>query len=128
MRLSLLFAVAFIIFYGDSVPATTVVVARTASEIVTGADSKVTDTFGNDLKKQACKIRQIGNLFVAFEGLEIDRKTGFSVPDISSSALMLKPSASAAEKVSILTGFLVSKLLVELPYLKKNESETYLKK
>ena len=108
--------------------ATTIVVARTASEIVIGADSKVTDTFGNDLNRRACKIRQVGNLFVALEGLEIDRKTGFSVREISTAALQLRPAASAAEKISILMGYLVSGLLVELPYLKSHEPEAYFKK
>ena len=108
--------------------ATTIIVARTANEIVIGADSKVTDTFGNDLNKRACKIRQVGSLFIAFEGLEVDRKTGFSLPDISTSALKSRPTASATEKVSILSGFLISKLLVELPYLKTHDPETYARK
>jgi hypothetical protein len=110
------------------VQATTIVFARTASEIVIGADSKVTDTFGNDLNRRACKIRQVGNMFVALEGLEIDRKTGFSVREISTAALQLRPAASAAEKISILMGYLVSGLLVELPYLKSHEPEAYFKK
>ncbi len=108
--------------------ATTIVVARTNDEIVIGADSKVTDSFGSDLNKQACKIFPVGNLFVAMEGLEVDRQTGFNLPEISSTALQLKPSASAAEKVSILTGFLVSRLFDELAHLKKHAPETYNKK
>ena len=103
-------------------------VARTADEIVIGADSKVTDTFGNEVNRRACKIRQQGNLFIALEGLEIDRKTGFSVREISTAALQLRPAASAAEKIRILMGYLVSGLLVELPYLKNHEPEAYFKK
>lgn len=108
--------------------ATTIVVARTASEIVIGADSKVTNTFGNDLNRRECKIRQVGDLFIALEGLEIDRKTGFNVREISTAALQLRPAASAAEKVKILMGYLVSGLLVELPYLKSHEPEAYFRK
>ena len=108
--------------------ATTIVVARTTSEIVIGADSKVTDTFGNDLNRRACKIRQVGNLFVALEGLEIDRQTGFSVPVILNKALTLTASAPADEKVSMLMGFLVSGLLNELSHLKTHEPETYFRK
>lgn len=108
--------------------ATTIVVARTADEIVIGADSKVTDTFGNDLNRHECKIRQVGNLFIALEGLEIDRKTGFNVRELSTAALQIRPTASAAEKISILMGSLVSGLLVELPYLKNHEPEAYFKK
>lgn len=108
--------------------ATTIVVARSANEIVIGADSKVTDAFGNDLKRRECKIRQVGNLFIALEGLEIDRKTGFSVREISTAALQLRPADSATEKISILMGYLVSGLLVELPYLKNHEPEAYFKK
>jgi hypothetical protein len=103
------------------------VVARSASEIVIGADSKVTDTFGNDLNKRACKILQVGNLFVAFEGLEVDRKTGFNLPEISRAALNFS-TGPMTEKISILTGFLVSELLIELAHLKTNEPETYFRK
>jgi hypothetical protein len=35
--------------------ATTIVVARAANEIVIGADSKVTDTYGKELNSQVCK-------------------------------------------------------------------------
>jgi hypothetical protein len=117
-----------LIFFTVPVHATTIVVARTASEIVIGADSKVTDTFGNEVNRRECKIRQVGNLFIALEGLEIDRKTGFNVREISTAALQSRPAASAAEKVSILMGYLVSGLLVELPYLKSHEPEAYFKK
>src|SRR6266849_3046591 len=102
-----------LVFFTVPVRATTIVVARTANEIVIGADSKVTDAYGNDLNKRACKIRQVGDLFIAIEGLEIDRQTGFSVPVILNQALALKTSAPAAEKVRILMGFLVSDLLSE---------------
>lgn len=112
----------------SSALATTIVVARTRSEIVIGADSKVTDTFGNDLNKRACKILQVGNLFIAFEGLEVDRKTGFNVPEISTTALNSRPSGPMTEKISILTGFLVSELLVELSHLKTHEPDTYFRK
>src|SRR5882724_3904632 len=99
---SLCVLVLALLITGTSARATTIVVARSASEIVIGADSKVTDTFGNDLNRRACKIRQIGNLLIAIEGLEIDRKTGFSVPETLTSALQSRPVAPAAEKISIL--------------------------
>jgi hypothetical protein len=117
-----------IAFCVANVRATTVVVARTRTEIVIGADSKITDTYGNDLNKRACKIRQVGELFVAMEGLQADRQTGFSVPDIAAAALQLRPTAPAADKVSMLMGYLVSALLVELSHLKNHEPETYFKK
>lgn len=98
----------------DVANATTIVVARSSSEIVIGADSKVTDTYGNELNSEICKIQQVGDLFLAFEGLLRDKATGFSVPEIASRALRLKPDATAAEKVKILTGFLTSELFVEL--------------
>ena len=106
--------------------ATTIVVARGANEIVIGADSKVTDAFGNDLNKRACKIRQIGNLFIAIEGLEIDRQTRFNVPEIASKALSSK--APASDRVSILMGYLVTNLLTELSHLKTHEPQTFFKK
>jgi hypothetical protein len=110
------------------VRATTIVVARTANEIVIGADSKVTDTFGNDVGRRACKIRQVGNLFIAFEGLEVDRQTGFSIEEIASAALQFKSISSAHEKVSVLTGFVVSRLFNELIFLKKNAAQGYNRK
>jgi len=117
-----------LVLTATSVRATTIVVARSANEIVIGADSKVTDTFGNDLNKRACKILQVGNIFIAFEGLEVDRQTGFNVPEISRAALNFSPSGPMTEKVSLLTGFLISELLIELAHLKANKPETYFRK
>ena len=115
LRLRLLVLGAALCFAAhDIANATTIVVARSANEIVIGADSKVTDTYGNELNSQVCKIQQVGNLFLAFEGLLRDKATGFSVPEIAVRALHLKPDASAQEKVNVLTGFLTSELFVEL--------------
>src|SRR5438105_12881124 len=125
MRLPLLFALALISLHPTAAQATTIVVARTANEIVIGADSKVTDTYGNDLNRRACKIRQMGDLFIAIEGLELDRQTGFSVPEISNKALSFRVSAPVSERVSMLMGFVVTGLLRELAHLKTHEPETY---
>ena len=125
VRLSLPAALfVFASSFGNSAHATTIVVARTANEIVIGADSKVTDAFGSDVKKQACKILQIGNLYLAFEGFETDRRTGFSVPDIARQSLRSK-GGTAADRVSIFTGFLVSRLFDELPSVQKHAPEAY---
>jgi hypothetical protein len=105
--------------------ATTIVVARTPSEIVIGADSKVTDTYGKELNSQVCKIQQVGNLFIAVEGLLQDKATGFNVPEIAIKSLQLKPDATAAEKVNILTGFLTSDLFVELNRVKLHSAEEF---
>jgi len=107
------------------VRATTIVVARTANEIVIGADSKVTDTYGKELNSQVCKIQQVGNLFIAFEGLLRDKATGFNVPGIASRALQLKPDATAAEKVNILTGLLTAELFVELTRLRRDSANEF---
>src|SRR6266550_7705897 len=85
----------------DLANATTIVVARSANEIVIGADSKVTDTYGHELNSQVCKIQQVGDLFIASEGLLRDKATGFSVPEIAVKALQLKPDGSVAERVNI---------------------------
>jgi hypothetical protein len=124
-QLAFVFCFLFSILPCDSGQATTIVVARTANEIVIGADSKVTDTYGNAVDKRACKILQVGNLAVAMEGFELDRKSGFSVPEIVRAALQLKPSAPATEKVSIMTGVLVSKLFTELLEVQKREPDSY---
>jgi hypothetical protein len=116
--------------------ATTIVVARAANEIVIGADSKVTDTYGKELNSQVCKIQQSGNLFFAVEGLLRDKATGFNVPEIVSRALQVKTDATAAEKVNILTGFLTTELFAELNRVKhdspaefhtKLEGQTFLR-
>lgn len=122
-----LIAVGAVLFCGvnNVARATTIVVARSANEIVIGADSKVTDTYGNELNSQVCKIQQVGSLFVAFEGLMRDKATGFSVPAIAVRAMQLKPDASAAEKVNILTGFLTSELFVELQRLRSNSANEF---
>jgi hypothetical protein len=105
--------------------ATTIVVARTASEIVIGADSKVTDTYGKELNSQVCKVQQVGNLFVAFEGLLRDKATGFNIPEIAIKALRLKPDATAAEKVNILTGFITAELFVELNRVRRDSADEF---
>jgi hypothetical protein len=105
--------------------ATTIVVARTPTEIVIGADSKVTDSYGGVVDNSACKIQQVGNLFVAFEGLLRDKKTGFNVAEIARRALQLKPNASAAEKVDILTGFVTSALFEELNQARINSPQEF---
>ncbi len=56
-------------------------------EIVIGADSKVTDTFGYDLNKRACKILPGRKSFSGILGLEIDRQTGFNAPRDCDSSL-----------------------------------------
>lgn len=122
-----LFGAGAIVLAGTVRPAsaTTIVVARSVNEIVIGADSKVTDTYGNELRSQVCKIQQVGNLFIAFEGLLRNKATGFSVPDIAVRALQLKPDASAAEKVGILTGLLTSELFTELPRIRSNSADEF---
>lgn len=108
-----------------SARATTIVVARTSMEIVIGADSKVTDSYGKALNSETCKIRQIGNLFIASEGLLRDKKTGFSVADIARRALQIRPDVTAAERVSILTGFLTSALVEELVQVRRNSPNEF---
>ena len=124
-QLSLLGVVATLLFGAADANATTIVVARSANQIVIGADSKVTDTYGNELNSQVCKIQQVGNLFVAFEGLLRDKATGFSVPEISVRALQLNPNASAETKVNILTGFLTSELFLELQRVRTNSPDEF---
>lgn len=108
--------------------ATTIVVARSTNEIVVGADSKVTDTYGDALQKRACKILQFGKVIVAMEGLGADRKTGFSIEKIAAQALRTRPNASITESTNFLTGLLVSSLLLELPALQKDDPNSYSRK
>ena len=108
--------------------ATTIVAVKTDTEIVIGADSKVTDTFGNASIKQVCKIVQAGNVFFAYAGFARDSKTGFSIPQIASAALNQKPGLSIGEKTKILTRLVTEKLNAEIPLLKKNDFVTYREK
>ncbi len=108
--------------------ATTIVAVKTRKEIVIGADSKVTDTFGNAAANQACKIVQAGSVFFAYAGFARDNQTGFSIPQIAAEALNLKPELSVTAKTEILTATVVEKLNVELPLLKQNSFVTYREK
>jgi hypothetical protein len=126
MKLLLLLTIVLIV--AAQAGATTIVAVRTPTEIVIGADSKVTDTYGNAFKRQGCKIIQAGNLFFAYEGLTRDTRTGFDIARVASQALQLRSNLSAAEKVSILTGFVASELFKELPRLKQHDPDTYREK
>jgi hypothetical protein len=126
MRLCALLALALLSTAGAT--ATTIVAVKTASEIVIGADSKVTDTFGGAAANQACKIVQAGNLFFAYEGMARDRRTGFDITKIAAQSLAFKPNANLSEKVSILTGFVTDSLFAELLSLKQHDPETYREK
>jgi hypothetical protein len=108
--------------------ATTIVVARTATEIVIGADSKVTDSYGKSLHSETCKIQQVGTLFLAYEGLLRDKRTGFSVAEISRRALQLRPDASVADRVGILTGLITSALVDELIKVRSNSPDEFRQK
>jgi hypothetical protein len=108
--------------------ATTIVAVKTDSEIVIGADSKVTDTFGNTTGKQACKIVQSGSAFFAYAGFAFNRKTNFSVPQIAADALKIKPNATLTEKTALLTGVVASRLFTELQILKRDDWDTYREK
>ncbi|HUE80995.1 MAG TPA: hypothetical protein VMM84_02695 [Pyrinomonadaceae bacterium] len=108
-----------------SVQATTIVVVRTANEIVIGADSKVTDAAGTDTGRQVCKILQAGNLFVGLEGFFRNPDTGFNLDQVVSKALRLRPAAPATERVAILTGQLTQYLFSELLYIKEKTPRVF---
>lgn len=108
--------------------ATTIVAVKTKKEIVIGADSKVTDTFGNASENQACKIVQAGNVFFAYAGFARDTQTDFSIPQIVSESLNSNLSLSIAEKTENLTKIVIEKLNVELPILKEKSFVTYREK
>ncbi len=108
--------------------ATTIVAVKTPKEILIGADSKVTDTFGNASVNQACKIVQAGKIFFAYAGFARDTQTGFNIPQIAADALNQKPELSIIERTDILTKTVVEKLNIELPLLKQNSFPTYREK
>ncbi|HEY0404658.1 MAG TPA: hypothetical protein VGC89_02955 [Pyrinomonadaceae bacterium] len=127
MKLSCLLPLLLLLFTGR-VCATTIVAVKTPLEIVIGADSKMTDTFGGGVGNQGCKIVQAGSLFFAYEGLARDRRSGFDIVKIAAAALALRPQATPAERVSIMTGFITSRLFAELPELKRHDPDTYREK
>ena len=120
----LVIALAILLVSTGSAEATTIVVVRTTTEIVIAADSKVTDAYGESLD-DSCKIRQVGNLFIGFEGFVRDKKTGFNVPEIARQALQLKPNASPQEKVGVLTGFITSALFDELIKVRSHSPDVF---
>jgi hypothetical protein len=105
--------------------ATTVVAVKTPTEVVIGADSKVTDTFGNAFERQACKIVPAGSVVFAYEGMARDRRTGFDVARTARAALLARREATAAERVGDMTGALADALFAELPRLKRLDPDTY---
>lgn len=113
---------------GSPALATTIVVVRSPDEIVIAADSKLTDTYGNELNNRVCKIQQAGNLFLAHEGFLKNRQSGFDVVALSQHALMLRPGSTARERVEILTGIVTSRLFSELANLKKNFPDDFRQK
>lgn len=117
-----------ILLLTGSAAATTIVAVKTPGEIVIGADSKMTGTFGGGVAGEECKIVQVGNLFFAYEGMVRDRRTGFDIAKLVRQALELKPDATASERVSIMTGFVTSRLFNELPELKRHDPDTYREK
>jgi hypothetical protein len=128
VRMKLARLLLLLLLCAGRVAATTIVAVKTPALIVIGADSKMTDTFGGGVGNQGCKIVQAGNLFFAYEGLARDRRTGFDIVKIAAAALAVRPQASPAERVSIMTGFITSRLFAELPDLKRHDPETYREK
>jgi hypothetical protein len=56
------------------------------------------------VNRRARKISQVGNLSIAFEGLEVYRKNCFSAAEIATKVLNFRPPGPLTEKVSILIG------------------------
>lgn len=119
---------AFVQIFAFPAKSTTIVAVKTKKEIVIGADSKVTDTFGNTLERQACKIVQAGNVFFAYAGFARNSETDFNLPQIAADALNSKPKAKTAEKVEILTNIVIEKLNAEISVLKEKSFPTYREK
>lgn len=115
-------------FFAFHARATTIVAVKTKNEIVIGADSKVTDTFGNALPVETCKIVQAGNVFFTYAGFARNNETGFSIPQIAKAALESKPKAKMSEKIEILTKTVVEKLDAEILVLREKSFPTYREK
>ncbi|MBK8813398.1 MAG: hypothetical protein IPN69_22090 [Acidobacteria bacterium] len=120
--------IALILILAATGGATTIVAVKTKKEIVIGADSKVTDTFGNTKAKFACKIISAGGVVFAYAGFARDTQTGFDVPEIVAGSLEQNSKKPIAEKVEILAATIVERLNVELPLLKQNSFVTYREK
>lgn len=65
---------------------TTIVIVRTPTELVVGADSKRVLAADKTITKSACKIVQVGDLFFAVAGIAEDTETGFSVASVAARA------------------------------------------
>lgn len=108
--------------------ATTIVAVKTRNEIVIGADSKVTDTFGNESARLACKIVQAGGVFFAYAGFARDSRRDFDVPAIAARALNRRPNLSITQKTKLLADAVGARLNAEIPLLKKTDFPTYREK
>lgn len=111
-----------------NIVATTVVAVKTPKEIYLGADSKVTDTFGNAAERRACKIVQSGRVFFAYAGFARDSKSGFSIPDIARRSLAAAKSPSIHAKTEAMAKSIVAELTRYLPKMKEESFVTFREK
>lgn len=115
-------------FGAFAAPATTIVAVRTKSEIWIGADSKVTDTFGNERESRPCKIVAAAGVHFAYAGFARNAKTGFSVPQAAAAALAEEPTSAPTRKAEILGIRLGEKLESEIRGIRETDFVTYREK
>lgn len=128
MTTRFLFIVIAVALAAVAAEATTIVAVKTRKEIVIGADSKVTDTFGNAIGTTACKIVVSGKLAFGYAGFARDHKTGFDIRKIVLDALSAASSETLSRRVESATAKVVEALTEELRELKRNSEITYREK
>jgi hypothetical protein len=128
VRIRLFLVLLAIISAPSNSLSTTVVAVKTSKEIYLGADSKVTDTFGNAAERRACKIVQSGRVFFAYAGFARDAKNGFSIPEIAKRSLASGKTLSIQAKTEAMAKVIVTELTRYLPKMKDESFVTFREK
>lgn len=115
---------AFWVLLAVALPATgqtCVVVYRTPTEVVVGADSKGTFATNKSISKSACKIIPIDNIAFACSGFVADARTGYDMQIIASSAA--RQPGSLTEKVRKFEQLVKPELANDLEHLKRTSAQ-----
>lgn len=105
---------------------TTLVAIRTPEEIWIGADSKVNLLFRKEVSRSACKIRQVGNLFIGYAGLAEYTKTNYDLVTVVNEACL--KGGTLEGKVRAFEELIVNPLSHALKYMRRNHSKYYRQK
>jgi hypothetical protein len=116
-----LFILTSTFVFAHSAIATTIIAIRTDKEIFLGTDSKI--KIERDRPTTQCKIRQIGDLYIAFTGKPVLIKYKFDAYDIAAKAFSTK--GTVADKVTVLEKELQKRMEPALDAMRNSDAATF---